>query len=187
MPPYRPPHMRNQAPLPRLQLQGRGGNIVSAVTATDTIATLSSRIADEFYVFEELVTLSLDGTPCQPSTQVSTLGEVTLQVSIKEPDNAQMEKYLATKGSDHFLGASIRVKTESQTLNGELFCLQDGSVVLREQMDNGKSNFHWLKWSIIQATTILGMPDPSKKDLPAIDLHSLEKREQTAFNKGKGW
>eukprot|EP00930_Biecheleria_cincta_P097099 TRINITY_DN8882_c0_g1_i2.p1 TRINITY_DN8882_c0_g1~~TRINITY_DN8882_c0_g1_i2.p1 ORF type:complete len:187 (+),score=32.25 TRINITY_DN8882_c0_g1_i2:63-623(+) len=186
MPPYRPPHMRNQAPLPRLQLMDRNGSILSAPTATDTVATLCSRIADEFYVFDELVSLSLDGTQLQPATQVSTLGEVTLQVHIKDPDNSQMEKYLATKGTEHFLGASIRVKTESETLNGELFCLQDGSVVLREQMDNGKSNFHWLKWSIIQTTTILGMPDPSKKDLPAVDLHTLERREQHAY-KSKGW
>ena len=58
MAPYRPPHMRNQPPLPKLVCSNRDEVIRTQPSQTDTIATLTANLAEEFHVPEELISLA---------------------------------------------------------------------------------------------------------------------------------
>ena len=51
MPPYRPPHMRNQPPLPRLQLMNRNEAILTQPSQSDTIGRRGGRGTSFFLVF----------------------------------------------------------------------------------------------------------------------------------------
>ncbi|CAE7842281.1 unnamed protein product [Symbiodinium necroappetens] len=181
MAPYRPPHMRNQPPLPKLVCSNRDEVIRTQPSQSDTIATLTANLAEEFHVPEELISLAKDGAPLQDTKkELNTLGECTIHVTVKPASHEQMENYIRSKGSDHFLGAELKLTTNAgEELKGELYCIQeqDNSCILREKLPNGCANFWWLKWNIITSISIESMPDKKRSDFrPAAGVPALERR-----------
>mmetsp|Transcript_96285 Transcript_96285/g.171033 ORF Transcript_96285/g.171033 Transcript_96285/m.171033 type:complete len:182 (+) Transcript_96285:60-605(+) len=178
MAPYRPPMMRGAA-LPRLVLTS-GKTLISTPTPGDTVASMVSRIATEVAVPEDNVALLKDGSvQLKPDEKLDDMGEITLTVKITEVEQVAGEtKNLGSQGSESFVGAEIKVTTQSnQEIIGELFCMHDGSCVIRQALPNGNANFHWLKMAIIQKTVIVKMPPAkSKKELPSVDLQKLEQK-----------
>ncbi|CAE7751224.1 unnamed protein product [Symbiodinium pilosum] len=184
MAPYRPPHMRNQPPLPKLVCSNRNEVIRTQPSQTDTIATLTANLAEEFHVPEDLIGLSLskDGPALQDAKkELNTLGECTIHVTVKQASHEQMENYIRSKGSDHFLGAELKLTTNAgEELKGELYCIQeqDNSCILREKLNNGCTNYWWLKWNIITSISIESMPDKKRASdfRPAVSIPALERR-----------
>eukprot|EP00913_Durusdinium_trenchii_P001346 g1244.t1 len=193
MPPYRPPHMRNQPPMPKLTLVGRNEAILTTPTQTDT-----------------------DGAPLtNMSEKLADMGSVNIQVTVQQATHEQMEKYIRSKGSEHFLGAELKLTTqggepltgfeqwevdgemgisekvgswwswERQTaaslhaslslsaqeeLKGELYCVQetDSSCILRQLLQDGNT---------IKSISIESMPDKKRAEFwPAVNLQALERR-----------
>mmetsp|Transcript_54065 Transcript_54065/g.101440 ORF Transcript_54065/g.101440 Transcript_54065/m.101440 type:complete len:180 (+) Transcript_54065:53-592(+) len=168
MAPYRPPHMRNQPPLPKLVLANREEAVLTTPSQSDTIQNLTANLADEFHVPEDLIELAKDGAPLQDSSVLlTTLGDCTIHVTVKPANNKQMEEYIRTKGSDHFLGAELKLTTQAgEEIQGELYCIQeqDSSCILRKKRDNGRADYWWLKWNIISEVSIESMPDKKRSD-----------------------
>ena len=45
------------------------------------------------------------------------------QVTVQQATHEQMEKYIRSKGSEHFLGAELKLTTQGgEELKGELYC-----------------------------------------------------------------
>lgn len=79
-------------------------------------------------------------------------------------------KYIRSKGSEHFLGAELKLTTQGgEELKGELYCATwqamrhtrrvahtasrkvqegDSSCILRQLLTDGCANYFWLKWSL---------------------------------------
>merc|ERR1719316_2121677 len=93
------------------------------------------------------------------------------------------------------LGSPITVVTTlGEELNGELFCYDisgSNSVVLRQPLNNGNSNYLWLKTNIIREVRASGPPEPVEESLPAVDLEEVTKRakllEETAQKNSRNW
>ncbi|CAJ1350510.1 unnamed protein product [Effrenium voratum] len=181
MPPYRPPHMRNQPPLPRLQLMNRNEAILTQPSQSDTIGSLITNLAEEFHVPEDLISLDKDGAKLtNMAEKLAEIGQAVIQVTVQQATHDQMEKYIRSKGSEHFLGAELKLITQwGNELKGELFCVQeqDNSCILRELLGNGCANFTWLKWNTITSISIESMPDKKRNDWwPAVNMSALERR-----------
>jgi len=96
----------------------------------------------------------------------------------------------------NFLGAPIKVITTfGEELEGELFCYDingSNSVILRQPLENGNSNYRWIKTNIIREVKASGPPRfVDDASLPAVDLKEVEKRatllEQAAFKNVKNY
>mmetsp|Transcript_11444 Transcript_11444/g.19350 ORF Transcript_11444/g.19350 Transcript_11444/m.19350 type:complete len:182 (+) Transcript_11444:80-625(+) len=181
MPPYRPPHMRNAPPMPKLVLVNRNETILTQPSQTDTVASLMTNLAEEFHVPEELISLQRDGAPLtNMSEKLADFGSVNIQVTVQQASHEQMEKYIRSKGSEHFLGAELKLTTQGgDELKGELYCVQDGdsSCILRQHLPDGNANYFWLKWNTIKSISIESMPDKKRTEFwPAVNLQALERR-----------
>eukprot|EP00434_Breviolum_minutum_P030307 symbB.v1.2.026808.t1/scaffold2710.1/size72585/4 len=181
MPPYRPPHMRNQPPMPKLVLTNRNETILTQPSQTDTVGSLLQNLAEEFHVPEDLISLQRDGNPLtNMSEKLADMGSVNIQVTVEQATHEQMEKYIKSKGSEHFLGAELKLTTQGdQELKGELYCVQesDNSCILRQLLTDGCANYFWLKWNTIKKISIESMPDKKRAEFwPAVNLQALERR-----------
>mmetsp|Transcript_53460 Transcript_53460/g.137922 ORF Transcript_53460/g.137922 Transcript_53460/m.137922 type:complete len:92 (-) Transcript_53460:204-479(-) len=80
--------------------------------------------------------------------------------------------------SNNFLGAPIKVLTTlGEELEGELFCYDvngSNSLILRQQLPDGSTNYKWIRSSAIREVRACG-PPPSgtvHEELPPVDLKS---------------
>eukprot|EP00438_Fugacium_kawagutii_P007082 Skav214273 [mRNA] locus=scaffold642:330794:338269:- [translate_table: standard] len=181
MPPYRPPHMRNAPPMPKLQLVNRNETILTQPSQQDTVGSLLANLAEEFHVPEALISLQREDGPLKNmSEKLADMGNVTIEVTVQQATHEQMESYIRSKGSEHFLGAELKLMTEGgEELKGELYCVQeaDSSCILREHLHNGSANYFWLKWNTIKSISIESMPDRKRNEYwPAVNLQALERR-----------
>ncbi|CAK9048336.1 Uncharacterized protein SCF082_LOCUS26934 [Durusdinium trenchii] len=114
------------------------------------------------------------------SEKLADMGSVNIQVTVQQATHEQMEKYIRSKGSEHFLGAELKLTTQGgEELKGELYCVQetDSSCILRQLLQDGCANYFWLKWNTIKSISIESMPDKKRAEFwPAVNLQALERR-----------
>mmetsp|Transcript_83930 Transcript_83930/g.166593 ORF Transcript_83930/g.166593 Transcript_83930/m.166593 type:complete len:159 (-) Transcript_83930:145-621(-) len=79
------------------------------------------------------------------------------------------------------LGAKIKVVTTlGDTVEGELYCYESDSLVIRHRLPSGHMGFKWLRRGVIREIHASGPSRPVSEVLPWLDFWQIEQDAQTS-------
>ena len=80
-----------------------------------------------------------------------------------------------------FLGAEIKVVTTlGDIIEGELYCYESDSLVIRHRLPSGHMGFKWLRSGVVREIHASGPSRPVSEALPSLDFREIEQQSQAS-------